>query len=391
MKLMRHLMNLDLSFHRSQHTGELVSAFSKTDSLRDQIKGFIISLTSNLMRLCFTMFYLGTNFFPHYFILLLDLGVWYIDEDFKIAKTIVKLSLERAAANRECDAAQNNLLLNYEPIIYNDATNLRLKRYEQALTHRKEISSQVTLSYMSNYAKKGTVIQCFIFVILLHAANNLILQEHRPDSLFTLYFILNQFADPLVAITSAWQGAQRAWTNSIRIKEIFLTIPRIRDSLHPRSLPQNNGSLQFKSVHFEYEANYPVLRGVDFRCEPGTTTGLVGKSGEGKSTIASLLMRGYEATKGTIEVGSEDIRLLALNKVRKSIGFVSQDVSHLDDTVLENVRLSQPYASDQQVIDACMQASIHEDILKFPDGYKTRLGERGLRLSGGQKQRLAFA
>jgi len=144
-------------------------------------------------------------------------------------------------------------------------------------------------------------------------------------------------------------------------------------------------------VQFAYDPRKPALKGVKFLCKPGTTTALVGESGGGKSTIFRLLFRFYNATGGRIEIDGQDVKDVTIDSLRRHIGVVPQDTVLFNETLMYNLKYANPSATDEQVFEACRAASIHENILGFPDGYQARVGERGLKLSGGEKQRVAIA
>jgi ABC-type multidrug transport system fused ATPase/permease subunit len=126
-------------------------------------------------------------------------------------------------------------------------------------------------------------------------------------------------------------------------------------------------------------------------CRAGTTTAFVGESGEGKSTIFRLLFRFYQSQEGCITVDGHDVRNITIDSLRKHIGVVAQDPVLFNDSLMYNLKYANQNATDEQVYDACRAASVHDTIMRFPDGYSTKVGDRGLRLSGGEKQRVAIA
>jgi ABC-type multidrug transport system fused ATPase/permease subunit len=133
------------------------------------------------------------------------------------------------------------------------------------------------------------------------------------------------------------------------------------------------------------------LTGLDFHCEPGTTTAFVGESGGGKSTVFRLLYRFYNTMSGSIQVDGHDVEDLTIDSVRSHIGVVPQDTVLFNESIMYNLKYANPEATDEQVYEACRAASIHDKIMTFPDKYETKVGDRGLRLSGGEKQRVAIA
>ena len=157
------------------------------------------------------------------------------------------------------------------------------------------------------------------------------------------------------------------------------------------SLQKVKGTIDFQDVYFEYEKDVPVLRGVSFHSEAGTTTALVGSSGSGKSTILSLVLNFIQPDKGRVLIDGKDLQSLKLRDYRKNLGVVLQDNFLFDGTILDNIRFSNPQASLDEIKRVCRIANADEFIEKFPDAYNTIVGERGVKLSGGQRQRIAIA
>jgi subfamily B ATP-binding cassette protein MsbA len=152
------------------------------------------------------------------------------------------------------------------------------------------------------------------------------------------------------------------------------------------------GKIEFQDVWFEYEPGVPVLKGVSFTAEAGTTTALVGSSGSGKSTILSLVLNFIQPTStGRILIDGRDLQTVRLRDYRRLLGVVLQDNFLFDGTILENIRFADPEADIDAIKEVCRIANADEFITQFPNGYDTIVGERGVKLSGGQRQRIAIA
>lgn len=151
------------------------------------------------------------------------------------------------------------------------------------------------------------------------------------------------------------------------------------------------GGVDFQRVRFRYRQEKPVLEDVSFQVEPGQTIAIVGESGEGKTTIVELLSRYYEPQKGKILIDGADSRELKLGSLRSQLAYVPQDLSLFHDTLRQNIRYGRLTASDREVEQAAKLAALHDWIKKLPDGYATKVGERGLKLSAGERQRVALA
>jgi len=156
-------------------------------------------------------------------------------------------------------------------------------------------------------------------------------------------------------------------------------------------LPKIDGTIEFADVEFAYDEGVPVLKGVSFQSDAGSTTALVGSSGSGKSTILSLVLNFIQPGSGRVLVDGKDLQSVRLRDYRSHLGVVLQDNFLFDGTILENIQFAHPEASLEQIKEVCRIANADEFVEKFPDGYETVVGERGVKLSGGQRQRIAIA
>jgi ATP-binding cassette subfamily B protein len=176
-----------------------------------------------------------------------------------------------------------------------------------------------------------------------------------------------------------------------RIFQILDTPSAVADAPDAHSLTGSKGLVRFEHVFFGYRDGHTVLHDIHFEARPGQIVALLGATGSGKSTVINLLARFYEPTDGRITLDNEDTRDLTLDSLRQQIGMVMQDSTLFAASVRENIAFGRPDATEAQIIQAAKDAQAHEFISQMPEGYDTRVGERGITLSGGQKQRLAIA
>jgi ATP-binding cassette subfamily B protein len=189
-----------------------------------------------------------------------------------------------------------------------------------------------------------------------------------------------------------WIGqAQRATASGERIFQIIDEPEVIRDRPAAIELPAGDGRVRFERVSFGYDEERPVLRSVDLELAPGVTVALIGHTGSGKTTLASLVPRFYDVAEGRVTIDGIDVRDVSLSSLRREIGVISQDPFLFSATVRDNIAFGAVDASDGQVEAAARAAQAHEFIERLPDGYETVIGERGITLSGGQRQRVAIA
>jgi ATP-binding cassette, subfamily B, bacterial len=189
-----------------------------------------------------------------------------------------------------------------------------------------------------------------------------------------------------------WIGqAQRATASGERIFEVIDETEDVRDVPRAHELPPGDGQVVFEKAGFAYAQGRPVLEEIDLEIAPGQTVALIGHTGSGKTTLASLVPRFYDVVRGRVTIDGADVREVRLASLRRSIGIVAQDPFLFSATVRENIAFGAPEAGEEDVVRAARLAQAHEFIEELPNGYDTVIGERGITLSGGQRQRIAIA
>ena len=198
-------------------------------------------------------------------------------------------------------------------------------------------------------------------------------------------------ANPVKRLSRVYAAIQKAMAAADRVFEVMDLDEKITDVPGAKPLPPIKGEVEFKDITFSYKEGQPALQHISFKAEPGQMIALVGPSGSGKSTIANLIPRFYDVDSGTITIDGHDIRQVTADSLREQIGLVPQETMLFSTTVMENIRYGRLDATDEEVVEAARAANAEEFIKDLPEGYDTKLGERGLNLSGGQRQRLAIA
>ncbi|MGQ9925320.1 MAG: ABC transporter ATP-binding protein [Chloroflexaceae bacterium] len=210
-------------------------------------------------------------------------------------------------------------------------------------------------------------------------------------TVFAFIQYVQRFNQPIQQIAVLWTNIQSAIAGGERIFGLLDEVPEIVDRPDARPLPPITGRVVFEEVWAEYKPGEPVLKGVSFAAEPGQTVAIVGPTGAGKTTIINLIPRFYDVSRGRVTVDGHDVRDVTAASLRSQIGIVLQDTFLFSDTVLNNIRYGRLDATDEEVIAAAKLAMAHDFIARLPEGYQTRLGERGAGLSQGQRQLIAIA
>jgi ABC-type multidrug transport system fused ATPase/permease subunit len=228
-------------------------------------------------------------------------------------------------------------------------------------------------------------------LILLVGAFHVLNGDLQLGVLFVILDYVTKIHGPLEDIGQTLADMQLSMASAERVLEVMDTEPEIRDRPGAKTLPRVAGAFAFEGVGFAYEADHPVLRDVEFRVRPGDVVAIVGPTGAGKTTLANLIARFYDPRQGRVTLDGHDLRDLTVSTLRDNIALVIQEPILFSCSLRENIAYGRPGASLEEIVEAAKAANAHEFISALPEGYETRVGERGVRLSGGERQRVAIA
>ena len=269
------------------------------------------------------------------------------------------------------------------------------KREEIVFTHgahRLFRNIAQSMTGVSATTSGSTVIIGVVGVVMIWMGGHDIVAGRMTLGDFVMYiFFIGLLAAPMISIASIGTQITEAFAGLDRIREIMNMQTEDEADAGKASLGEIRGEIRFEDVWFEYNPGVAVLKGVTFHAAPGTTTALVGSSGSGKSTLISLVMAFNRPLKGKIMVDGKDLNDIPLRDYREQLASVLQENFLFDGTIADNIGYARPGASLEEVKDAARLAHCEEFILKFPEGYDTIVGERGIKLSGGQRQRVSIA
>jgi subfamily B ATP-binding cassette protein MsbA len=249
-----------------------------------------------------------------------------------------------------------------------------------------------TLTATSLMSLASTMLLGVVGALIMYMGTRRILDGSMTlGGFFTYSMFLGFLVAPVFQVVNIGTQIAEAIAGLERMREVMAEPREDLDPDRTQSLSEVKGSVRFERVHFGYEANKPVLDDVSFVAEPGTVTALVGSSGSGKSTMTGLIAAFYKPTSGRILIDGSDLGRVRLDSYRRSLGVVLQESFLFDGTIRENVAFSRPGAPEAEILRVCRVARVDEFAEKFPAGYDTVVGERGVKLSGGQRQRISIA
>ena len=392
LRVFRHLHALSLRFHLERQTGGLTRDIERgTRSIGSLISYTLYSILPTLIEIGMVIGILLVSYDAVFALITLSALTIYIL--FTVKVTNWRTALRREA--NELDSAANaraiDSLINYETVKYFNNEEFEARRYDEQL--QKWTKAQVTNQYSLSALNVGqaAIIAVAVTAMMWQAAIRVASGEMTIGDIVLVNAFMIQLYIPLNFLGVLYREIRQALTDIERMFGLMHTQREIADAPDARALPAGPASVRFENVSFAYDAKRPILFDVDFDIPAGSTVAVVGHSGSGKSTLARLLYRFYDVQGGALRINGHDLRSLTQDSLRAAIGIVPQDTVLFNDTLFYNIQYGRPTASREEVEAAARAAQLEDFIRQLPDGYETRVGERGLKLSGGEKQRVAIA
>src|SRR6266581_4860760 len=391
-QVFEHLHALSLRFHLERQTGGLTRDIERgTRSIGSLISYTLYSILPTLVEIALVLGILISRYEASF--AYITVGTLSLYVAFTVLVTNWRTKLRREV--NELDTAANiraiDSLLNYETVKYFNNERWERDRYDEQM-HKWEgaqVRSQISLSYLN--LGQSAIIAVGVALMMWRAALGVAEQSMTVGDIVLVNAFLIQLYMPLNHLGVLYREIRQALTDIERMFSLLGQHREIQDAPDARALPAGPCDVRFEHVGFHYDARRKVLFDVDFSIPAGKTVAVVGHSGSGKSTLARLLYRFYDVQAGAIRVNGHDLRQIKQQALRSAIGIVPQDTVLFNDSIAYNIHYGRPTASPEEVVSAARAAHIHDFVMRLPDQYETRVGERGLKLSGGEKQRVAIA
>jgi ABC-type transport system involved in Fe-S cluster assembly fused permease/ATPase subunit len=392
LEVFRHLHALSLRFHLDRQTGGLSRDIERgSRSISSLISYTLYSILPTIVELALVLGVLFVNYdFIFVAITLISLIAY-------VAFTIV-VSNRRIAIRREVnetDSAANtkaiDSLINYETVKYFNNESFEARRYDDDLQRWEGAATRSQISLSTLNLGQQLIIAVGVTAMMWQAAAGVAAGSMTIGDLVLVNAFLIQLYAPLNFLGVVYREIRNALTDIERMFGLLGTHREIADAPDARPLVVRAGTIEFDRVSFAYDDRRPVLHEVTFTVPGGRTVAVVGPSGAGKSTLARLLFRFYDVSGGAIRIDGQDLRSITQASLRAAIGTVPQDTVLFNDSLHYNIEYGRPGAPEAEVLAAARAAQLDAFVAALPDGYRTRVGERGLKLSGGEKQRVAIA
>lgn len=388
----KHLHALSLRFHLDRQTGGLSRAIERgTKGIEFLLQFMLFNVLPTLLEITLVCGILWNLYSIEYAAITFATIIGYIV--FTIVLTEWRTKYRREMNDRDSEATTKAVdsLLNYETVKYFGNELHEANRFDKALQayEKAAVRSQVSLSALN--VGQGTIIAIGLIAVMSMTAQGVADGSMTVGDLVLVNTFLIQLYMPLNFLGFVYRQIRQSLTDMEQMFSLLRVEREVADTEGAPALVVNGGDVQFDAVDFGYDARRPILQGVSFTIPAGKTLAVVGSSGAGKSTLSRLLYRFYDVTDGAIRIDGQDIRAVSQSSLRKIIGIVPQDTVLFNDTIYYNILYGRPEATPAEVEEAARLARIHDFILSLPDGYQSKVGERGLKLSGGEKQRVAIA
>ena len=397
LRTFKHIHRLSLRFHLDRRTGGLSRAMERgTAGIETVLRLAVFNILPTLLEVLMVTGILWTLFDWRYAALTFAAVAIYLAFTFSFTAWRVKFRRTMNEMDTEAQSRAVDSLLNYETVKYFNNEAHETRRFDEALARYEKaaVKSQVTLNMLN--LGQATIIAIGLALIMLMAADGV-----RDGSMTVGRFVLvntylMQLYQPLNFLGFVYREIKQGMVDMEQLFRLLGQQEEVADRPAALALPAHlserpAGEVVFDDVHFGYGPDREILHGVSFRVPAGKSVAIVGPTGAGKSTINRLLFRFYDVTGGRILIDGHDIRDLTQDSLRAAIGVVPQDTVLFNDTIRYNIAYGRPGATQDQIEHAARLAQVHDFVLRMPEGYATRVGERGLKLSGGEKQRVAIA
>lgn len=392
LRVFRHLHGLSLKFHLERQTGGVSRDIERgTRGISFLLQFMIFNILPTLVEIGLVAGYLFWHYDWRFGAVTVATLAVYIA--FTLFVTEWRMVFRRTMNDMDSNANTRAIdsLLNFETVKTFGNEDWEAQRYDDSLTRWETAAVRNQTSLAALNAGQAFIIGAGVTALMALAADGVVTGRMSLGDLVLVNAFLLQLYLPLNFLGFVYREIKNALADMERMFDLLRQHPDVADAPAAPPLQVAGARIEFDRVSFAYDPRRPVLHEVSLVIEPGQKVAVVGTSGSGKTTLSRLLFRFYDVGDGVIRIDGQDIRQVTQKSLRAAIGIVPQDTVLFNDTIAYNIAYGAPGAGPERVIEAARAAHIDQFVASLPDGFETRVGERGLKLSGGEKQRVAIA
>lgn len=388
----RHVHALSLRYHIARKTGGLSRIIERGVKGVEFLLRFLLfsigPLILELIMVAAIFFFAFSGWYLLIIVLTIAVYVWFT---FKVTEMRVKIRIEMNDKDTDANQKAIDSLLNFETVKYFTAENREAARYDVSMEGYEDAAIRTSVSLAWLNLGQTVILSIGLVATMWMAAVGVQNGTMTVGQFVAVNAYMIQLTMPLNFLGTVYREIRQSLVD---MREMFTLLdqpPEVLDKKGASALKVGDADLRFEDIHFAYDPERQILKGIDITVPGGKTLAIVGPSGSGKSTISRLLFRFYDVGQGAIRIDGQDVRDISQETLRAAIGVVPQDTVLFNDTIKYNIAYGRDGASEDGIIEAAKAAQIHDFITALPEGYGTMVGERGLKLSGGEKQRVAIA
>lgn len=387
-----HMHQLSLRFHLERRTGGLSRVIERgTKGIETIVRFTILNTLPTILEFAMTAVIFAVSYGISYLVVVAATVVFYTWFTIKASDWRINIRREMNDSDTDANTKAIDSLLNFETVKYFGNETMEAQRFDASMARYEKAATQTWTSLGWLNFGQAVIFGVGMAIVMVMSALEVRAGTQSIGDFVFINALLMQLSIPLNFIGFIYREIRQGLTDIEQMFDLLDVKQEVSDKPGAKPVQVDKGAIRFDDVHFAYDSNRPILKGISFEVPAGKTVAIVGPSGAGKSTISRLLFRFYDIQSGSVTIDGQDVRDVTQESLRKVIGMVPQDTVLFNDTIAYNIRYGRTDATEEEVEKAAEMAQISRFIQHLPDGYKAMVGERGLKLSGGEKQRVAIA
>lgn len=391
-KVLSHLYSLSLQFHLERRTGGISRDLERgTRGVSSIMNYLVFNIIPTAAEFLLVAFLLLGDYAVHFSIVTFSTVAIYIIFTLSVTNWRMHIRHYMNRLDSRANAMAVDGLINYETVKYFNNDDYEINRYDDTLDEWEDaaVKSQASMSVL-NFGQ-GCIIAVGVTIMMFYAAQGVVDGSMSIGDLVLVNALMLQLFIPLNFLGIIYRSMMHSLADIDLMFALLDKTSDVVDNKNAVALNVSQGVVRFTDVDFGYQSERQILHKVNLEIPAGKKLAIVGPSGAGKSTLSRLLFRFYDVDSGSVSIDGQAICDVTQDSLRQAVGIVPQDTVLFNESIYHNIIYARPDASEDEVYQAAKMANIHGFISELPDGYKTIVGERGLKLSGGEKQRVAIA